>query len=457
MYEASIGVKGDYYFCTGALRTFSGNQQAYIDSVRRAVELYGATIGSHNGGYPNIGVSDPDDYFYWHWGPDELIDATSGFPDPYGSYTSGYDYSRDSIQISFQDLEGWLAGLDNGRLGCGAAGNCPRTWASPFFNASRDRSARIVSELGSITAGEQKISPFPHRTLSYDPATPGRRYNTVSIPTSEWYLDGLIRQAIEGHTDDSIRALVDFYHQQGYLVNLYGHLPSDSGLMKTYVDWAVGKTRMWSTNSVGLRDWYVARETLQVTPTVSRYGNTAIAAAAITGAADPQAAIELVLPNWAGGAIQDMTVYLNGVQAAPAAYRTTSYGVKVLVGTTVSNVQVVYSTESPSAVTLSAFSADAQPRAIRLNWETVAELDLLGFNLYRSESANGPRQKLNAALITGKKPGQMAGAAYQFADTVPAGRQYYYWLEVVGRDETTTEGPVVISSNHLMHIPLTIH
>ena len=53
-YEQSLGVKGDYYFCTGAVRTLDpGTQQRVVDSLIRAVNLYGATIGSHNGGYPN--------------------------------------------------------------------------------------------------------------------------------------------------------------------------------------------------------------------------------------------------------------------------------------------------------------------------------------------------------------------------------------------------------------------
>ena len=126
-YEQSVGAKGDYYFCTGILREFTGDKQPYIDSIRRAVTLYGATIGSHNGGYPNIGTTPPDDgsYDYWHWGPDTMLDRTTGFPAPYNYYTSGYDYAKDSIQISFQDLEGWLAGTDNGRAGCGAAGKLP--------------------------------------------------------------------------------------------------------------------------------------------------------------------------------------------------------------------------------------------------------------------------------------------------------------------------------------------
>ncbi len=200
-YEQSVGAKGDYYFCTGILRTLptEAEKQPYIDSIRRAVSLYGATIGSHNGGYPNIGVTDPGAYDYWHWGPDTMIDRTSGFPAPYESYTSGYEYAKDSIQISFQDLEGWLAGTDNGRAGCGALGNCPRTWVSPYFNSGRDRSFKIFAELSGTVMGEQKVSPFPHWTLAYDladarPSLP--HCHPFSLRLVCW--TG-ISQSIEGH------------------------------------------------------------------------------------------------------------------------------------------------------------------------------------------------------------------------------------------------------------------
>ena len=43
----------------------------------------------------------------------------------------------------------------------------------------------------------------------------------------------------------------------------------------------------------------------------------------------------------------------------------------------------------PTAVALASFDADAAGAAIVLDWETAAELDTLGFNVYRAESAAG--------------------------------------------------------------------
>jgi len=95
--------------------------------------------------------------------------------------------------------------------------------------------------------GEQKVSPFPHWTLSYDPANSDHRYNHVTLPPSDWYVGTGVSQSIEGHNTASIQALVDFYTQKGYLMNLYGHGSSTGGNTKTYVDYAVAKPHMWAT------------------------------------------------------------------------------------------------------------------------------------------------------------------------------------------------------------------
>ena len=135
------------------------DQSTVIASLRRAVTNYGATIGSHNGGLKNP-VNDAlsmSAFDYWHWGPDEALDVT-----PPG-YTSGKEYAEASILSSFQDIEGWLAGMDNGRAGCGSAGNCPRIWAAPYMNSTREDSRILLEGLGTenMGTGEQKIGPFP--------------------------------------------------------------------------------------------------------------------------------------------------------------------------------------------------------------------------------------------------------------------------------------------------------
>ena len=184
-YESTNGVRGNYYFCTGTLRVEMTNSATVIASLRRAVSNYGATIGPHNGGLPN--PNNPSlvlsNYDYWHWGPDEALDVT-----PAG-YASGKAYALASISNSFGDIEGWLSGLTNGI----------RSWVAPYFNATREDSYDIQSQLAVRTAGDQKLGPFPHWTVST--RTSGKRYPFVSLPVSDWFVGTQVAQAMEsGHT-----------------------------------------------------------------------------------------------------------------------------------------------------------------------------------------------------------------------------------------------------------------
>ena len=353
-YENALGIMGDYYFCTGALRTYTGGDRAtIISNLRDAVAIYGATVGSHNGGLKNPVDSSlrPSDHPYWHWGPDEALDQK-----PAG-YADGKAYATSSIATSFQDIAGWLTGLDNGRNGCSTTNNCPKIWVSPMFNATREGSYEILEQLGTITAGEQKIGPYPHWTLSYK--TPGKRFPHLSQPASDWFVGTQIPQALEwGHTWSSIRAAVDFYYDMGaMLLNFYGHQPSNNGgLAQEYVTYSLSKPRIWSTNAVGVYDWWLARSKMNVTPDFTRDGDTSVMTAFVSGSTSTDSALEIVLPKTSGQTISNMTVSLNGLPADTADYRTTNYGLKIRAGSTVSSVKVQYVVSGTSPVALSSLS-----------------------------------------------------------------------------------------------------
>lgn len=97
----------------------------------------------------------------------------------------------------------------------------------------------------------------------------------------------------------------------------------------------------------------------------------------------------------------------------------------------------------PLAVVLASFEATARPADILVTWETASESDNLGFNLYRSDSANGERTRLNGEMIPSQAPGG-GGAAYEWADgTVSTPATYYYWVETVDiAGGTAIYGPV---------------
>lgn len=80
----------------------------------------------------------------------------------------------------------------------------------------------------------------------------------------------------------------------------------------------------------------------------------------------------------------------------------------------------------------------ALPAKIEIQWETETEFDTAGFNIYRSEDLNGSFQKLNEKLIPGTADAA-SGRDYSYIDTdVSKGNTYYYQLEDVEFDSTTS-------------------
>ena len=94
-------------------------------------------------------------------------------------------------------------------------------------------------------------------------------------------------------------------------------------------------------------------------------------------------------------------------------------------------------------VTLSSFTAIPTGDHIILRWTTQSEVDNLGFNLYRSLSAEGPYERLNEGLIEGMGTSPV-GRHYAFIDKdVTRDIVYFYKLEDIGFDGThTLHGPV---------------
>ncbi len=344
--DNAVGAKGDYYFCTGTLRVEMNNSPSVIDSLRRAVSLYGATIGSHNGGLPNPNYpGEPiSTYSYWHWGPDEVLDDT--IP----GYANGAAYAKSSIAASLADVDSWMSGLNVNT----------RTWVSPWFTATREQSLQIVQQLGIQTSGEQKISPFPHWTLSTQ--TPQTRHNFVNIPASDWFIGSDVAQSMEGHAGAStIDPLVDYYYSIGALINLYSHSLSTDPLPSIYLQYTAAKPAIWPTNASSIYTWWTNRSPVQVVPAYTIQGNRFVITAAVSGAVDPQTAVELAIPNWTI-ASTGMQVKVNGAFADPSTYRIYNQGIKILVGTSVSTVEVSYPlTAGPTAAddTYSVLSSSA--------------------------------------------------------------------------------------------------
>jgi hypothetical protein len=113
---------------------------------------------------------------------------------------------------------------------------------------------------------------------------------------------------------------------------------------------------------------------------------------------------------------------------------------------------------TPTAVELSRFEAWLEGVAIHVEWETVTEAELLGFNLYRSDAPDGVYAKLNEELIPSQAPGQPVGSVYTWLDSdVQPGVTYYYKLEDVDvYGAAAMHGPVSTTAGRVSWIYLPV-
>jgi hypothetical protein len=90
--------------------------------------------------------------------------------------------------------------------------------------------------------------------------------------------------------------------------------------------------------------------------------------------------------------------------------------------------------DTPTAARVTSFSASPGKRGVTVRWRTAAEVDALGFNVYRA-TGSGPLRKLNRTLIGAR--GGTTGASYRFVDrSTRAAGVVVYRLQLVDRNGT---------------------
>ena len=95
----------------------------------------------------------------------------------------------------------------------------------------------------------------------------------------------------------------------------------------------------------------------------------------------------------------------------------------------------------PTAVALGPFTAAPQRGSVTLRWRAYSETRHIGYNVWRSEKANGRYQKLNRTLIDVKR--STGGSSYRYVDRTGGRRNgYFYKLQAVGIDASVWAGPV---------------
>jgi hypothetical protein len=88
----------------------------------------------------------------------------------------------------------------------------------------------------------------------------------------------------------------------------------------------------------------------------------------------------------------------------------------------------------PTGLTMGSFGAEVRGAGVTLSWETLSEVDILGFNVQR-RVAGGEFETLNGELILAAHAGAAVGGAYSFYDAkVRPGGVYQYRLEIIRAD-----------------------
>lgn len=114
--------------------------------------------------------------------------------------------------------------------------------------------------------------------------------------------------------------------------------------------------------------------------------------------------------------------------------------------------------QEPTAVTLTDFRVQSVwGKMVTLRWETAAEQDHFGFNLYRGETNDFAAAQQIHFTPAAEPGGATGGAVYIYQDSVPAAGSYWYWLESVdtnGERERSEAAEAAVSGVYSLHFPL---
>ena len=119
----------------------------------------------------------------------------------------------------------------------------------------------------------------------------------------------------------------------------------------------------------------------------------------------------------------------------------------------------IHITTEPTAVELKSLQVEAiDDTQVKVAWETAAEIDNFGFNLYRSQE----RSRAQAELIHFEPAaGGLGGHLYEYTDILPTSGQWYYWLSDVdtyGKETFHSTGFATVSTgvNHRLFMPVLV-
>lgn len=150
------------------------------------------------------------------------------------------------------------------------------------------------------------------------------------------------------HSSQTMHDAVDFYYDNGFLINFYSHSLSattgqDDGqatpLTADYVEYCTNTLlhpKAWSANAKDIYAWWLQRSNAQITVTYITNGSHSVANATIIGAQNTNIAIEVLAPG--SGLVVVSQLLTHGVAATTDSYRVRGELIKVRVGTSTTNI-----------------------------------------------------------------------------------------------------------------------
>ena len=121
----------------------------------------------------------------------------------------------------------------------------------------------------------------------------------------------------------------------------------------------------------------------------------------------------------------------------------------IIIGGTYSYISAPIQSEDYSLpITLTSFTATAQPEGVLLEWTTGSEINNAGFHIYRATSKEGPFTRITPHLIPGAGNSTISHS-YSFLDKqVVDGQTYWYKLQDIAFDGSGTFHPAISITYH---------
>jgi hypothetical protein len=110
---------------------------------------------------------------------------------------------------------------------------------------------------------------------------------------------------------------------------------------------------------------------------------------------------------------------------------------------------------SATAVTVSGLKASRVDQITQLTWSTGTEIDIVGFDVYRSTDPYNQGERINTVTIPAQHSGEIIGAEYVFLDeTAQPDIRYFYWIGIITTNGVEITGPAAIPVEYKLFLPV---